>query len=189
MSNKKNKNTKSIKPKRGKRRNKTRKQKGGACPCSGKSLFYGGGNCAVPLVSGGNCAVPLVSGGNCAVPLVSGGKCKKCNAFFLGGGNANLDNVFNNPNYVIPVNNFMNDPNSIMKSERLTVGGKKSRRRRLQKKRGGLSFTSLVPMDGVTAFGDSGGISTMKNILSGNVNSNYQPYGSNLTLPSHNVMV
>ena len=75
-----------------------------------------------------------------------------------------------------------------MTSGRLTVGGKKSRRRRFQKKRGGLSFTSLVPMDGVTAFGDSAGISTMRDILSGNVNSNYQPYGSNLSLPSHNVM-
>ena len=175
MSNKKIKNqksikTKSIKTKRIKRRNKTRKQKGGGCGCSGKLPIYGG-----------NCAVPQ---------LVSGGKCKKCNAFFSGGGNANLDYGFNNPNYVIPQNNFMNDPNNpgIMTSGRLTIGGKKSRRR-LSKKRGGFVFTSLVPMNGVTAFGDSTGVWTMKNLLSGNVNNNsYQPYGSNLTLPSHNIM-
>lgn len=162
MSNKKIKNKKSIKIKRGKRKNKTIKQKGGECLCKG---------------------IPLFSGGNCAAPLFSGGKCKKCNAFFSGGYNTNLANIVSNPELVIPHNNFINDPTRLMTSGRLTVGGKKSRRR-LQKKRGG-----FVPMNGVTAFGDSSGIATMKNILSGNVNNNsYQPYGNNLTLPSHNIM-
>jgi hypothetical protein len=156
---------KSIKIKRWKRRNTTRKQKGGTCPCSNrKILMFGGSRC------------------------ISGGNCKKCGSFFSGGGNANLGYVFNNPNYVIPQNNHTNDPIMMMRSERLTGGGKKQKRNKRTLKKGGF-LGSLVPMNGVTAFGDSNGVTTMKNILSGSTNNNYQPYGSNLNMPNMKIMV
>lgn len=182
MANKNLKNKKSMK--KVKRRNRTRKQKGGSCSKNGNSPFVTGGTCP--------CNDTKKS-----FPFFYGGTCGKCGGVVMnGGGNANLDYVLGNPNYVIPLNNQINNPNNpgIVTSERLTVGGKKytkigNKKSRRRLNRGG--FSSYIPsefVNGVTSFGNSMNVSHMKDILTGTGN-NYQPNGSNLYIPNNKIMV